>query len=97
MSRVMNVRLIAGREFTERGRSRTFLNSNAFIIPVILAAVAVVTIALLVPLTAQLPRGSAAYREGQPSRGDALRPQRALGTAHWCASAGSPQLVMRGS
>jgi len=41
MSRLTNVRLIAGREFTERGRSRTFLISNAFIILVILAAVIV--------------------------------------------------------
>ena len=41
MSGLTNVRLIAGREFTERGRSRTFLISNAFIILVILAAVIV--------------------------------------------------------
>jgi len=40
-SSLSNVRLIAAREFTERGRSRTFLLSNAFILVVILAAVIV--------------------------------------------------------
>lgn len=41
MSALTNVRLIAAREFTERGRSRTFLLSNLFILVVIVAAVVV--------------------------------------------------------
>ena len=41
MSALTNVRLVAAREFTERGRSRTFIFSNLFILVVILAAVVV--------------------------------------------------------
>ena len=41
MSVLTNVRLVATREFTERGRSRTFLLSNLFILVVIVAAVVV--------------------------------------------------------
>ncbi len=41
MSALTNVRLVAAREFTERGRSRTFLLSNLFILVVIVAAVVI--------------------------------------------------------
>lgn len=41
MSGLARIRLIATREFTERGRSRTFLISNAFILLVIVAAIVV--------------------------------------------------------
>jgi ABC-2 type transport system permease protein len=41
MSSLARIRLIATREFTERGRSRTFLISNAFILLVIVAAIVV--------------------------------------------------------
>jgi ABC-2 type transport system permease protein len=41
MSALTNMRLVATREFTERGRSRTFLLSNLFILVVIIAAVVV--------------------------------------------------------